>query len=133
MVLFQPEGWPEARSVWRVREPDAEGWRPCGCALERLNVRIMKSLCDVEPVPMRCSVAELRGHSSALPHGSAAVPRPRGVPWFTVRFVFTVERSPHFRSDRPQAVSVEVAELAEPHRWGAGVTGASAVGGKHPT
>ena len=35
-------------------------------------------------------------------------PRPRGVPWFTVHFVFSVKRSPHTGSDRPQAVSVEV-------------------------
>jgi len=55
--LSKPVGWPEARSMWRVREPDAEGWRPCGCALERLNVRIMGPLCDVEPVPTRSRTA----------------------------------------------------------------------------
>ena len=47
-ILFQPdssavasakeEGWPEARKVWRVREPDFPGCRTCGCALPRINV-----------------------------------------------------------------------------------------------
>ena len=51
--LFQPEGPLEARKVWRWQEPDFPGWRRCGCAAERLNVRIMGPLCDVEPLAMR--------------------------------------------------------------------------------
>jgi hypothetical protein len=75
-LLFQPEGWPEARSVWRVREPDAEGWRPCGCALERLNVRIMKSLCDVEPVAGRRSWPGIPARSRTARQQSPAAGRP---------------------------------------------------------
>ena len=51
LVLSQPEGLPEGRKAWRAREPDFSACRQRGCALERPNVRIMNSLCDIGSVP----------------------------------------------------------------------------------
>jgi len=76
LVLFQPEGWPEDRKVWRQPEPDFAGWRPCGCALERLNARIMDPLCDVDPVAGRRSWAGIPARSRTARQQSPAAGRP---------------------------------------------------------
>jgi len=104
LVLFQPEGWPEDRKVWRQPEPDFAGWRPCGCALERLNARIMDPLCDVEPVAARRSWAGIPARSRTARQQSPAA----GRPLVHCALVFTAERSPHTGSEPPKVVSVQV-------------------------
>jgi len=65
--------------------------------------RIMNSLCDVDPVAPRV----VRGHSGALPHGSAAGHGFGAASALPAMSGFTDKRSPHCRSDQRERLPPE--------------------------
>ena len=73
--------------------------------------RIMDPLCDVDPVAPRV----VRGHSGALPHGSAAGHGFGAALALPATFDFTDKRSPHCRSDQRERSGAAV-RGGTPHR-----------------
>jgi len=75
-ISVQPEGAPQATEAWRQPEPRRSGRRRCASAPERLNVRIIGQLCDVESVLAARSTDSIqvrRAHDSQAVHGRVAI------------------------------------------------------------
>jgi len=76
-VMFQPEGLPEGRKVWRQPEPDFSAWRQRGCGQERRMSHNRRRLCD-----RYCGVAFSGDGSDVVRPGIPARSRAaRRCPW----------------------------------------------------
>ena len=98
--MFQPEGLPEGRKVWRQPEPDFSAWRQRGCGQERPTSHKIRILCDpysgvalAGPESVRSAAEDGLG----IPARSRAA---RRCPWrgadsaLPTTFAFTDQRSP---------------------------------------